>query len=159
MNCVEFKMSKILDKYVGEAEKNLEKAFSVFRALAPVIVFIDEADQALQRGDNDTNSVNRNLFGMFLAEMSKPENRGKIIWIAATNYPNKIDEALKRAGRFDKKIPFFAPADKAEERFEDTLEKRLYLLVMILIMITSCPNSRLYTSRNRKRRSKGFRVG
>lgn len=109
INFVEFKMSKILDKYVGEAEKNLEKAFSVFRALAPVGVFIDELDQALSRGENDSNSVRSNLFGMFLAELSKSENRGKIIWLGATNYPNKIDEALKRTGRFDKKIPFFAP--------------------------------------------------
>ena len=52
---------------------------------------------------------------MFLAEMPD-RKRGKIIWIGATNYPNKIDEALKRAGRFDKKIPFFAPTD--EERAE-----------------------------------------
>lgn len=110
INFVEFKMSKILDKYVGEAEKNLEKAFAVFRALAPVGVFIDEMDQALSRGDKDSHSVNKNLFGMFLAELSKDDNRGKIIWLGATNYPNKIDEALKRAGRFDKKIPFFAPS-------------------------------------------------
>lgn len=109
INFVEFKMSKILDKYVGEAEKNLEKAFAVFRALAPVGVFIDEMDQVLSRGTNDSNSVNKNIFGMFLAELSKPENRGKIIWLGATNYPDKIDEALKRTGRFDKKIPFFAP--------------------------------------------------
>lgn len=110
INFVEFKMSKILDKYVGQAEKNLEKAFAVFRALAPVGVFIDEMDQALSRGDKDSHSVNKNLFGMFLAELSKSENRGKIIWLGATNYPNKIDEALKRTGRFDKKIPFFAPS-------------------------------------------------
>lgn len=115
INFVEFKMSKILDKWVGEAEKNLERAFSVFRALAPVGVFIDEMDQALSRGDNDSNSVNKNLFGMFLSELSKPENRGKIVWLGATNYPNKIDEALKRSGRFDKKIPFFAPSDVERE--------------------------------------------
>ena len=124
INFVEFKMSKILDKYVGEAEKNLEKAFAVFRALAPVGVFIDELDQALSRGENDSNSVNKNLFGMFLTELSKSENRGKIIWLGATNYPNKIDEALKRTGRFDKRIPFFAPT--LEERklvFKKRVEK------------------------------------
>ena len=124
INFVEFKMSKILDKYVGEAEKNLEKAFAVFRALAPVGVFIDELDQALSRGENDSNSVNKNLFGMFLAELSNPDNRGKIIWLGATNYPNKIDEALKRAGRFDKKIPFFAPtADERKLVFKKQVEK------------------------------------
>lgn len=117
INFVEFKMSKILGKYVGESEKSMEKALSVFRALAPVGVFMDEIDQSLSRGKNDGSggsSVNSNIFGMLLSEMSKPENRGKILWIAATNYPNNVDEALKRAGRFDKKIPFFAPSE--EER-------------------------------------------
>lgn len=118
INFVEFKMSKILGKYVGESEKSMEKALSVFRALAPVGVFMDEIDQSLSRGNNDgsgSSSVNSNIFGMLLAEMSKPENRGKIIWIAATNYPNNVDEALKRAGRFDKKIPFFAPTEEERE--------------------------------------------
>lgn len=112
INFVEFKMSKILDKYVGEAERNLEKAFNCFKSLAPVGVFIDEIDQALQRGgDSDGNTVNKNIFGMFLAFLSDPTNRGQIIWVGATNYPNKLDEALKRAGRFDKKIPFFPPTE------------------------------------------------
>lgn len=116
INFVEFKMSKILDKYVGEAERNLEKAFNCFKSLAPVGVFIDEVDQALSRGDNDSNSVGRNMFGMFLAFLSNPEHRGKIIWIGATNYPNKLDEALKRAGRFDKKMAFLPPT--RDERIE-----------------------------------------
>jgi len=114
---VEFKLSKILGKYVGESEKSMEKALSVFRALAPVGVFMDEIDQSMSRGKGGSDGgsqVNANLFGMLLAEMSKPENRGKIIWLAATNYPNNVDEALKRPGRFDKKIPFFAPTE--EER-------------------------------------------
>lgn len=114
---VEFKISKILGKYVGESEKAMEKALSVFRALAPVGIFMDEIDQAMARGTGGSDGgskVNANLFGMLLAEMSKPSNRGKVIWIAATNYPNNVDEALKRAGRFDKKIPFFAPNE--EER-------------------------------------------
>lgn len=111
INFVEFKMSRILGKYVGESEKAMERVLSVCRALAPVGVFIDEIDQAFaSRADGVSgSSVNNNLFGMLLAEMSKPENRGKILWLAATNYPNRVDEALKRAGRFDKKIPFFAP--------------------------------------------------
>lgn len=111
INFVEFKMSKILDKWVGESEKRMEKALNVFRALAPVGVFMDEVDQTLGRNaDGSGHEVNKNLFGMLLAEMSKPENRGRIIWLGATNYPNNIDEALKRPGRFDKKVPFFAPS-------------------------------------------------
>lgn len=116
---VEFKISKILGKYVGESEKAMEKALSVFRALAPVGIFMDEIDQAMARGmggSDGGSKVNANLFGMLLAEMSKPSNRGKVIWIAATNYPNNVDEALKRAGRFDKKIPFFAPNEEERKK-------------------------------------------
>lgn len=117
INCVNFKMSKILDKYVGVGEKRLDQAFRVFHAMAPVIVFIDEMDQVISRGKGDSGpQVYSHIFGSFLAELSKPENRGKIIWLGATNYPNMLDEALKRTGRFDKKIPFFAPSD--EERAE-----------------------------------------
>jgi SpoVK/Ycf46/Vps4 family AAA+-type ATPase len=116
INFVELKMSSILDKYVGESEKRLEKAFSGIKSLAPVGVFIDEIDQVLSRGENDTNSVGRNLFSMFLSFLSEPSLRGKVILIGATNYPNKIDEALKRSGRFDKKIPFLLP--NKEERME-----------------------------------------
>jgi len=81
----------------------------------------------LQRGENDTNAVSRNLFGMFLAFLSEPSHRGKILWLGATNYPNKMDEALKRAGRFDKKIPFLPPTK--EERinvFDIHLNKNGY---------------------------------
>lgn len=124
INFVEFKMSKILDKWVGNAEKNLEKAFNCFESLAPVGVFIDEMDQVLSRGGDEGNSVQRNIFGMFLSFLSEPTNRGKILWVGATNYPNKIDEALKRAGRFDKKMPFFPPNQlEREEVFRFHLNK------------------------------------
>ena len=116
INFVEFKLSKILGKYVGESEKNLEKVFNCLESLAPCGVFIDEIDQALGRGDNDNTGVRASIFGMMLSFMSEPSHRGKIIFIGATNYPNKIDEALKRPGRFDKKIPFLPP--NANERIE-----------------------------------------
>lgn len=109
---VELKMSKILDKWVGESEKRFDKALTCIKSIAPVGVFIDEFDQAFSRGENENNTVNKSLFGMFLSILSEPENRGQIIWIGAANYSDRIDEALKRVGRFDKKIPFLPPNKK-----------------------------------------------
>lgn len=106
---IELKMSKILDKWVGESEKRFDKALTCIKSIAPVGVFIDEIDQAFSRGNNESNSVSKNLFGMFLTILSEPKNRGQIIWIGAANYPNRIDEALKRTGRLDKKMPFLPP--------------------------------------------------
>lgn len=111
---VEIKLSKFLSKWVGESEHNLEKILSCINSLEPCFVFIDEIDQVLQRGDNDNNGVRSHIFQMILNYMSLNENRGKIIWIAATNYPNKIDEALKRTGRFDTKLVFTPPINIEE---------------------------------------------
>ena len=109
INFVEFKIAKILDKWMGESERNFERALTCFKSIAPVGVFIDELDQAFSRGVGDNNPVNKHIFGMFLSVLSEPKYRGKIIWIGATNYPDRIDEALKRTGRFDKKMPFLPP--------------------------------------------------
>ncbi|MBM7562619.1 ATP-binding protein [Fusibacter tunisiensis] len=104
------KMEKIKSKWVGESESKLAKVFMGLQALSPVIVFLDELDQSFHRSSSDTQSVDRNQFGMMLQFLSEPENRGKIVWLGAANYPNKVDEALKRPGRFDKKIPFLPPS-------------------------------------------------
>jgi ATP-dependent 26S proteasome regulatory subunit len=46
--------------------------------------------------------------------MSDPENRGRVLFIVMTNRPDKLDVDMKRAGRLDRKIPFFY-AEKAED--------------------------------------------
>lgn len=109
INFVELKMSKIKDKWVGESAKRFDKALACIRSIAPVGVFIDEIDQAFSRGEGQSNTVQSDLFAMFLTILSEPKNRGQILWIGATNYPNKLDEALKRTGRMDKKMPFLPP--------------------------------------------------
>lgn len=115
INFVEFKVSKIMEKWVGSSERNFERAINCFKSITPVGVFIDEIDQAFTRGEDNTG-VRNAIFGMFLSVLSDSETRGKIIWIGATNYPNRLDEAMKRTGRFDKKMPFLPP--ELEDRIE-----------------------------------------
>lgn len=110
MNFVELKPANLKDMWVGNSQKNFAKALNCIRSIVPVGVFIDEIDQVFSRG-NDSSGVASDFFSMFLTILSEPQNRGKIIWIAATNYPNKIDEALKRTGRLDKKMPFLPPEE------------------------------------------------
>ncbi|WP_010246573.1 AAA family ATPase [Acetivibrio cellulolyticus] len=114
-NCVKIDMSRILGQYVGESEKNFKKCLLGAQSQQPVIVFVDEIDTAFRRGgDGNDNGVSRNIFSEFLQFTSNTNNRGKVIFIAATNRPDLLDAALKRAGRFDKKIPILLP--EAEER-------------------------------------------
>ncbi|MGE5614106.1 MAG: ATP-binding protein [Bacillota bacterium] len=111
-NCVKIDMSRILGQYVGESEKNFKKCLLGAQSQHPVIVFVDEIDTAFRRGESGDSGVSRNIFSEFLQFTGNTNNRGKVIFIAATNRPDLIDPALKRAGRFDKKIPILLPDEK-----------------------------------------------
>lgn len=113
-NCVKIDMSRILGQYVGESEKNFKKCLLGAQSQQPVIVFVDEIDTAFRRGESGDSGVSRNIFSEFLQFTGNTNNRGKVIFIAATNRPDLLDAALKRAGRFDKKIPILLP--EKEER-------------------------------------------
>ncbi|MBP2019731.1 SpoVK/Ycf46/Vps4 family AAA+-type ATPase [Symbiobacterium terraclitae] len=109
VNGVKLNFGKILGPYVGLSEQNLEKALLGIESLAPCLVLIDEIDQLLQRGGGGDSGVQQRLFARMLDFMSNPHNRGRIVFIAATNRPDLMDPALKRPGRFDRKIPFLLP--------------------------------------------------
>lgn len=115
LNNVDLNIAKITDKWVGSSERNLEKAFTCIEALAPVIVTIDEIDQmGFLREGGDSSGVSSRLFRRLLEFMSDPKLRGQVIFIGLSNRPDLMDPALKRPGRFDKKIPVLAPT--ANER-------------------------------------------
>ena len=112
--CVVFKNFR--DKWVGATESNLEKIFSILRAIGQVIVFVDEADQAAgKRGGGDTDGgLSGRVYGMLAAEMSDTRNRGKVVWVFATSRPDLLEVDLKRQGRLDVHIPLFGPQTPAE---------------------------------------------
>ncbi len=115
MNFVNFRMANILGGIVGESEKNLEKALSGIRSLTPCIVFVDEIDQAFRRSEGfDGSSVNRNVFGRLLNFMADTANRGKVVWLAATNRPDLLDAAMVRSGRFDAIVAVLPPESDAD---------------------------------------------
>jgi SpoVK/Ycf46/Vps4 family AAA+-type ATPase len=109
--CVE--MKNFREKWVGATEGNLEKVFNILHALGQVIVFVDEADQAMgKRGGGDGDSgLSGRIYAMMAKEMSDTNNRGKIVWIFATSRPDLLEVDLKRQGRLDVHIPLFPPGD------------------------------------------------
>jgi SpoVK/Ycf46/Vps4 family AAA+-type ATPase len=114
--CVIFKNFR--DRWVGATESNLEKIFSVLRALGQVVVFVDEADQAAGKregGDSDSGLSGR-VYSMLAKEMSDTRNRGRIVWVFATSRPDLLEVDLKRQGRLDVHIPLFAPQTAAERQ-------------------------------------------
>jgi transitional endoplasmic reticulum ATPase len=113
INFVSLNLAKIFDKYVGNSERNLERALQAIKSLEPCIVFIDEIDQSVSRSSGGDSGVSARIFKRLLEFMSDTSHRGQIIFLAATNRPDLIDPALMRPGRIDVILPFFAP-DEAE---------------------------------------------
>ena len=113
------KIKNFRDKWVGTTEGNLEKIFRLLQGLGRCFVFIDEADQALGKRDTGGNDggLSGRVYSMFAKEMSRPENRGRILWVLASSRPDLIEVDLKRPGRVDVKIPIF-PTTTPEESFE-----------------------------------------
>jgi transitional endoplasmic reticulum ATPase len=97
-------------KWVGSTEANLEKVLSMVKALGPIILIIDEGDRSFGGGSEESDGGTSSRVIARLKEfMSEPDNRGQVLFILMTNRPDKLDIDIKRAGRIDRKIPFFYP--------------------------------------------------
>ncbi|KAF6807102.1 AAA family ATPase [Colletotrichum plurivorum] len=105
--------SSLTSKYLGESEKLVRALFSLAKALAPSIIFVDEIDSLLsQRSGSGEHEATRRIKTEFLIQWSdlqraaagriiedKEKGRGdpnRVLVLAATNLPWAIDEAARR---------------------------------------------------------------
>lgn len=107
---------EIMSKMQGQAEENLRKAFEECEKNQPAILFIDEIDSIAPNREKTKGEVEKRVVAQLLTLMDGVKGRGQTIVIGATNRPNTIDPALRRAGRFDREIDIGVP-DK-DGRFE-----------------------------------------
>jgi transitional endoplasmic reticulum ATPase len=108
------KLKNFRSKWVGATESNLEKVLSIIRALGPILLVIDEGDRSFgDSGDSDGGTSSR-VMARLKEFMSDPDNRGQVVFMLMTNRPDKLDVDIKRAGRLDRKIPFFYPSSPDE---------------------------------------------
>jgi hypothetical protein len=102
---------RLYDKYIGESEKNLRKAFEVAEAVAPSVLWIDEIEKGFASGGDSDGGLSRRMLGSFLTWM---QERQASVFIAATaNDISTVPPELLRKGRFDE-IFFVDLPDAAE---------------------------------------------
>lgn len=99
------------EKWVGQSERNFWKVLQTVRALTPVVVVEDEADQSEAMRDQTTadSGVGSRLRQMRFEFTSDPRLQGKVLWLRITNRPDLLDPADLRSGRSSERIPFFLP--------------------------------------------------
>lgn len=101
--------AEIHGKYYGESEARLREIFNEAEQNKPCIIFIDEIDALAPKREEVHGEVEKRVVSQLLALMDGLEPRGQIIVIGATNRPNALDPALRRAGRFDREIEIGVP--------------------------------------------------
>ncbi len=90
--------------YVGMGAKRVKELFSYAKRFAPSIVFIDEIDAVGRARGAMRNDERESTLNQLLTEMDGFEESSGVIVIGATNKIEIIDEALLRAGRFDRRV-------------------------------------------------------
>jgi len=105
---------ELLNKYVGESERQIREVFAKARDKAakgnPVIVFFDEMDALFRtRGSGISSDMESTIVPQFLAEIDGVESLHNVIVIGASNRQDLIDPAVLRPGRLDVKIKIPRP--------------------------------------------------
>ncbi len=110
------KITNPREKWVGASERNYWKILQSLRALTPLVVLEDEADQSEQSRDevSGDSGVSNRLRQMRFEFTGDPTIQGKVLWIRITNRPDRLDPAERRSGRFSERIPLLMP--DADER-------------------------------------------
>jgi len=115
----------------GESEKTLRETFEESKKNAPCLLFIDEIDAITPKRESAQREMERRIVAQFLTCMDdlsweKTDNKPVIV-IGATNRPDSLDPALRRAGRFDHEISMGVPNEEARAQILRVLCAKLRL--------------------------------
>ncbi|KAI9888287.1 MAG: hypothetical protein M1814_000759 [Vezdaea aestivalis] len=102
----------------GESEKKLRECFDEAMRMAPCIMFIDEIDVIAPKRDSTQQGMEKRIVAQLLTcfdKLAQEQSGERVSVIAATNRPDSLDPALRRAGRFDTEIAVGVPNEQGRE--------------------------------------------
>lgn len=103
------------NQFVGVSEQNMQNLLDTAWAMRPCVLFFDEVEQLLlPRGEvyHGDSGVFARSSRMLMQFFSDPRIHGQVVVFMATNRPDLLDTAMKRAGRLGAKLPFLVPKKK-----------------------------------------------
>jgi len=100
------KPSQVLSQYYGQSERQLAELFDEARSCRPgAVIFVDEIDAiGASRSREEASEPSRRLLNQLLQELDGVNGRTEgMLFLAGTNEPWLLDEALLRPPRFTEK--------------------------------------------------------
>ena len=124
--------ASMMSKWLGEAEKNVSKLFSMARKLhesegVPVLIFVDEIDSLLGNRNSEVGGEVR-VKNQFLTEMdgiNGKSKESKLYVIGATNKPWSLEAGFLR--RFQKRIYVSLPNRESRIHLFNQYTRRLQM--------------------------------
>ena len=107
------KGADVLNKYVGESERQLRLLFEQAKLWQPSIIFFDEIDGLAPVRNSKQDQIHSSIVSTLLSLMDGLDGRGQVVIIGATNRIDSLDPALRRPGRFDREFYFGLPDKEA----------------------------------------------
>ncbi|KAI5362378.1 putative peptidase M41, AAA+ ATPase domain, ATPase, AAA-type, core, peptidase, FtsH [Septoria linicola] len=96
--------SEFDEVYVGVGAKRVRDLFTNARAKSPAIIFIDELDAIGSKRHERDAAYAKQTLNQLLTELDGFDQSSGVIIIGATNFPQSLDKALTRPGRFDRNV-------------------------------------------------------
>lgn len=112
----------------GESEERIRELFEKATSVAPCILFIDEIDSVCGNRIHAQKDMEKRMVAQLLASLDAlSDNNSSVLVLAATNNPDTLDPALRRAGRLEQEITLGIPSLKARKEILEILCKTLTL--------------------------------
>ncbi|KAL5008322.1 hypothetical protein ScPMuIL_013903 [Solemya velum] len=121
--------TEVVSGVSGESEEKLREIFDKAAACAPSIIFIDEIDAITPKRETASKDMERRIVAQLLTCMDDLSTKASahVLVIGATNRPDSLDPALRRAGRFDREICLGIPNEKGRKSILQVLCRSLKL--------------------------------
>ena len=118
--------TEIVSGMSGESEAKIRQLFQAAMSAAPSLIFMDEVDAITPKRDSAGREMERRIVAQLLTSLDEIQ-KSNVVVLAATNRPDALDPALRRAGRFDREIAMGIPDEAARAKILEKMVQGMRL--------------------------------